>query len=141
VGASRWIQIGLAVAVLVVVAVAVSYGSADRSPSESGAPAVVENVEPSPGDMVPRQSLIEVDLKTGYRAELWVLSNPAAGTWLRVPDSELSFIEGTGVYTWTPGPGRAVEEWPPGEHTLRVVWDTVTGLPDVGEYEWSFRTY
>jgi hypothetical protein len=139
--ATRSIQARLAVAVLAVVALAVSYGKVDSSPADEARPPIVENVEPAPGDLVPRQSVIEIDLRTGYRAELWVLANPSAGTWQRIPDSELTFIEGTGVHTWAPGPGRTVEEWPAGEHTLRVIWDTITGLPDVGEYEWSFRSY
>lgn len=123
-----------AAAVLVAV---VSYGSA--GPSKSALPGAVEAVRPGPGDLVPRQSSVEVDLKAGYSGELWVELNP--GTWQRVPEGEVTFIEGTGTLSWAPGPGRVVEEWRGGEHRLRVVWNTLTGLPDVGEYEWSFRTY
>lgn len=138
---TRWIQIAVATAVVLVVVVAISYGRVDPDPGVAARPEVVESVQPGPGDLAPRQSVIEIDLKTGYSAELWILVNPAAGTWQRVPESEVTFIEGTGVLSWVPGPGRVVEEWPPGEHTIRVVWDTVTGLPDVGEYEWTFRTF
>lgn len=120
---------------------AISYGKADPSPPAESAGSVVESVTPEPGDLVPRQSLIEVDLTSGYGGELWILMNASAGTWQRIPDSEVTFIEGTGVYTWTPGEGKVVEEWTSGEHTLKVVWNTLTGLPDLGEYEWSFRTY
>jgi hypothetical protein len=138
---SRGIQVLVAVAVVAVVGLAISYGTVDSSPGGAVVPSVVESVQPAPGDLVPRQSVIEVDLQSGYRAELWIQTNPAAGTWLRIPESELVFVEGTGVLTWSPGPGKAVEEWEAGEHTLRVVWDTLTGLPDVGEYEWSFRSF
>ena len=134
-------QILLFVAALVVVTLAVSYAGVDSTPPESANRAPVESVEPAPGDLVPRQSVIEIDLEAGYRAELWVLMNASAGTWQRVPDSEVTFVEGTGVHTWVPGPGRVIEEWASGDHTLRVVWDTITGLPDIGEYEWTFRTY
>ena len=126
---------------MVVAALAVSYGRVDSAPPEQSASPVVESVEPAPGALVPRQSTIEVDLAVGYGAELWVLTNPSSGTWQRIPESELSFVEGTGVYTWSTGEGRIIEEWGPGEHTIRIVWDTLTGLPDVGTYEWSFRTY
>jgi hypothetical protein len=122
-----------------VLVAAVSYGNAGDVPSTSAPPGVVEAVRPGPGDLVPRQSSVEVDLKAGYGAELWVQLTP--GTWQRVPAGEVTFIEGTGTLSWAPGPGGVVEEWPGGEHRLRVVWDTLTGLPDVGEYEWSFRTY
>ena len=131
----------VAVAVVAVAVLAISYGKVDSSPGGSQAPAVIESVQPAPGDLAPRQSVIEVDLQSGYRAELWIQTNPATGTWLRIPESELVFVEGTGVLTWSPGPGRVVEEWAAGEHTLRVIWDTLTGLPDVGEYEWSFRSF
>jgi len=141
VSTTRWIQAALVVAVLALVALAVSYGRLDSSPEVPSVPEVVESVEPAPGALVPRQSVIRVDLQSGYRAELWVLVNPTAGTWQRIPEAELTFVEGTGVYSWTPGVGQTVEEWPSGEHTLRVVWDTLAGLPDVGEYQWTFRSY
>lgn len=138
---SRGFQALVALAVVAVVGLAVSYGNVDSTPGDSLVPSVIESVQPAPGDLVPRQSIIEVDLQSGYHAELWIQTNPTAGTWQRIPESELVFVEGTGVYTWSPGPGRVVEEWQAGEHTLRVVWDTLTGLPDVGEYEWSFRSF
>ncbi|NNC40346.1 MAG: hypothetical protein HKN95_06620 [Acidimicrobiia bacterium] len=129
------------IAALAIAGLAFSFTRIDSSGVGSVDRKVVESVQPAPGDLVPRQSVIEVDLETGYRAELWILANPASGTWLRIPESELSYVEGTGVYRWVPGPGKVVEEWTSGEHTIRVVWDTLTGLPDVGEYEWTFRTY
>mgnify|MGYP001816440627 FL=1 len=129
------------IAALAIAGLAFSFTRIDSSGVGSVDRKVVESVQPAPGDLVPRQSVIEVDLETGYEAELWILTNPASGTWLRIPENELSFVEGTGVYTWVPGPGKVVEEWTSGEHTIRVVWDTLTGLPDVGEYEWTFRTY
>ncbi len=124
-----------------VVAVGLAYGSAGDKPSAPAVPDVIESVRPGPGDLVPRQSSVEIDLKAGYGAELWVRLNPESGTWQRVPSGEVTFIEGNGTLNWVPGSGRLLEEWPGGEHGLRVVWDTLTGLPDVGEYEWSFRTY
>ena len=50
------------------------------------------------------------------------------------------FVEGTGIYRWAPSPQNpTITEWSPGEHTVRVAWDKVSGFPDPGEYEWSFR--
>lgn len=138
---NRWIQVLFGVAVLAVAALALSYGEAEPSTADPAAGSVVESVTPGPGDLVPRQSVIEVDLESGYGGELWILMNPSAGTWQRIPEGEVTFIEGTGVYTWTPGEGKVIDEWDSGEHTLKVIWNTLTGLPDVGEYEWSFRTY
>jgi len=137
----RWNKPLVIVGGLAIVGLAISFGLIDSTDVDSVDRNAVESVQPAAGDLVPRQSVIEVDLETGYQAELWILTNPSSETWLRIPDSELSFVEGTGVYTWVPGPGKVVEEWAAGEHTIRVVWDTITGLPDVGEYEWTFRTY
>ena len=36
---------------------------------------------------------------------------------------------------------KTFETWNPGKHTVRISWDTITGLPDFGEYEWEFTTY
>jgi hypothetical protein len=105
---------------------------------EAGNRGVIEALSPEPGALVPGQSRIEVDIPVGYRIEL---SIEVAGNWFTVPASELVFIEGTGAHSWSPGPGRVVEAWEPGTHHIRVAWNTATGIPDVGEYEWSFRSY
>lgn len=94
-------------------------------------PAPVESVSPLPGDLVPPQSFVEIDMKVGYRADIYVDGWPMA---------DATFVEGTGVYRWAPSPSNpTVNEWTPGQHTIRVVWDTIDGLADPGEYEWSFR--
>ena len=36
---------------------------------------------------------------------------------------------------------KTFEVWNPGKHYVRISWDTITGLPDFGEYEWEFTTY
>lgn len=124
----RFIYLGLG---LVLVA-AVAFGFAL---SDSGEPVVlpgpIEGVYPLPGDQVPPQSEIQVDLEVGYSADIYI------DGWL-VADA--TFVEGTGVYRWSPSPSNpTINEWTPGEHTVRVVYDTVNGLPDPGEFEWTFR--
>lgn len=94
-------------------------------------PEPLESVYPEPNALVPTQSAIEVDLHNGYEAEIyidgWPISNPR-------------FIQATGVYRWSPGPSDPLlQEWTPGEHTVRVTWDTYSGYPDPGAFEWSFR--
>ena len=92
-GSTRRNRILLFVAALVVATLAVSYAGLDSSPPGSADRGPVESVEPAPGDLVPRQTVIEVDLETGYRAELWVLMNASARTWQRIPDSEMTFVD------------------------------------------------
>ena len=94
-------------------------------------PEVVESVSPQPGDLVPRQTALEIDLEVGYEAEITV------DGW---PISDATFERATGVYRWAPSPNHpTITEWSPGDHTVRIRWNTYTGLPDTGSFEWSFR--
>ncbi len=128
----RLVYLGLSLALVAVVALAVAFGSpqVDRPPR----PTQVEAIHPQEGDSVPRQTRIEVDLPVGYRVELFVDD-------LRIPEESVQFVEGTGVVSWDPRSQPELLDWSPGEHRVLVRWDTVTGLPDPGEYEWSFRVY
>ena len=96
-------------------------------------PDPVETVSPLPGDAVLRQAVIEIDMKIGYDLAIFVDG-------FRVPDSEVTFIEGTGVFRWAPSPnGLYLTEWTPGTHTVYIEWTTVSGLTEVGSFEWEFR--
>ena len=120
--------LGLGLVAVAAIAFGLAFGSA-------GDPAVlpgpIEAVFPRPGDLVPLQTSVEVDLPVGYRARIYVDGWEIA---------DATFMEGTGVYRWAPSPGNpTINEWTPGEHTVRVAWNTIDGLADPGEYEWSFR--
>jgi hypothetical protein len=124
----RLIYIGLGLLVVAAVAFGVAL-------SDSGEPVTlpdpVEAVYPLPGDLVPFQTTLQVDMEVGYSAAIYV------DGWLV---QDVNFIEGTGVYTWEPSSSNpTINEWAPGEHTIRVEYNTVSGLPDVGEFEWTFR--
>ncbi|MGH8874672.1 MAG: hypothetical protein ACRDVM_05395 [Acidimicrobiia bacterium] len=126
----RLVYAGLALALVAIIALGVAFGG-NGEPAELPGP--IEAISPLPGDSVLRQAVIEVDFPVGYRAELWVDG-------FRVPDSEITFVEATGVLRWGPSPTSTyLTEWTPGEHTALVRWDTITGLPDTGEFEWTFR--
>ncbi len=124
----RFIYIGLGLLVVAVIAFAIAF-------SESGdpvvMPSVIEAVYPEPGDLATFQTQLEIDLEVGYRADIFV------DGW-RIDDAD--FVEGTGVYRWSPSPTNpSINEWTPGEHTILVRYDTINGLPDIGEFEWTFR--
>lgn len=124
----RWIYLGLALVGVAAIAFGLAFGDGGE-PVELPQP--LEAISPQPGDLVPRQTTVEIDLPVGYRAQIYV------DGWL-VQDAV--FVEGTGVYRWSPSPSHpTIPEWTPGEHTIRVVWDTIVGLPDPGEFEWTFR--
>ena len=60
---------------------------------------------------------------------------------LRIPDEDLFVVEGTGVYSWQPGPDQIIDALSPGQHQVLIRWRTLTGLADEGEYSWTFRAY
>ena len=97
-------------------------------------PNSLENIYPLPYDQVPQQASLEIDLPVGYQLTL-IVDNYI------IPQSEIQYVEATGVYIWRPGPNKTFETWNQGKHTVRISWDTITGLPDFGEYEWEFTTY
>ena len=94
-------------------------------------PGALVSVSPQPGEMVPPQATLEVVLPVGYRAQIWV------NGW---PVTDFTFIEATGVHRWAPSANDPnIQTWPSGEQRVRITWDTYTGLPDPGEFEWTFR--
>jgi hypothetical protein len=124
----RLIYIGLGLVAVAAVALGVALS---REGESAELPEPLESVQPMPRDLVPPQTTLEVDLEVGYVAEIFV------DGW---PVTDATFVEATGVYRWTPGPAHpTIQEWTPGSHTVRIVWDTYSGLPDRGEYEWTFR--
>ena len=128
----RLVYLGLSLALMAVVGLGIAFGSpGGRSPDR---PEQIEGLVPAPGETVLRQARLEIDLKSGYAADIIVDG-------FTIPHEELFIVEGTGVYSWQPGPGRSLSEWSPGHHEVRIRWDTRSGLPDVGEYTWTFRVY
>jgi len=97
-------------------------------------PTPLENIYPLPNDQVPQQVSLEIDLPVGYELTL-IVDNYI------IPESEIQYVEATGVYIWKPRINATFEQWSPGSHLIRISWDTISGLPDYGEYEWTFTTY
>lgn len=130
-GQYRALFLLLGAAGVAVVVVAFLYGSpeGEREPL----PAVLENISPQPGSQVPRQTAVEVDLPVGYGLEMF------ADNFL-VPDSEVRFVQGTGVHSWSPS-ASSIINWDAGEHRVRVRWHRLSGLADEGEYSWTFRVF
>ena len=124
----RLIYIGLGLIAVAAVALGIAFSTEG---AVTDLPGPLESVSPTPGDLVPPQTTLEIDLEVGYNAEIYV------DGW---PISDPTFVEGTGVYRWAPTPSSPTfQEWTPGEHTVLIVWDTYSGLPDPGSFEWSFR--
>lgn len=122
------IYVGLGLLGLAAIALGVALSTEGE---ELVVPDVLESISPAPGDLVPLQTTVLIDLPVGYTAQIVV------DGW---PITDAQFTEATGVYRWAPGPSSpTIQEWSAGEHTVKVTWDRYSGLPDRGTFEWTFR--
>jgi hypothetical protein len=128
----RAVYVGLGLALVIVVALGIAFGSPDRP--GVGRPAQIEAVIPAPGETVVRQTRIEVDLIGGLGLDMFLDG-------FLIPEEELFIVEGTGVYSWQPEADGVITELSPGQHEVRIRWRSLSGLPDFGEYSWTFRVY
>lgn len=122
----------LAVSATALVAIVSIVIAAGPNGDEVPLPAPLEAVFPLPGDVVVRQTAIEVDLPVGYSLHLEVDG-------VAIPSTEIGFIEATGQYMWQPGPTSLFAVWDGGEHSVTIHWDRTIGRPDPGSYSWGFR--
>ena len=128
-------MIGLGALLVVAVVLAVVYWPSGEPVT---IPDQVQRIAPGPGDQVPRQVPLTVDLVPGYGVRVFV---PIDGTWVEVPNDEIdSGRAADGVFVWAPGPGRTLEEWKP-DQRVRVLIESLTGIVTIDEFEWGFRTY
>ncbi|HUO46471.1 MAG TPA: hypothetical protein VM470_06545 [Acidimicrobiia bacterium] len=126
----RYLYLGLGCVVVAAITLGIAFG---RSGTPEPLPFPIESITPGRGDSVLRQAFIEVDLESTFRANVYING-------FLIPETELTYVEATGVHRWQPRPSSVIlEEWIPGEQTVRVVWDTIAGLPSPGEFTWSFR--
>jgi len=126
----RLVYLGLGLVVVAAVVLAVAFGGTEEP---LPLPAPIESLTPSPGQAVLTQTMLEVDLEAGYRADIYLDG-------FLLPANEVDFVEATGVHRWEPAPNSVViSEWGAGMHELRIVWDSLGGLPSPGEFAWSFR--
>ncbi len=136
----RLIYFGLAAALLAVVLLGFVFGSPDNEAGDR--PEVLEAIYPQPGSQVTNNDVFEVDVPPEYTVEMWVDfrgTGSSNANWVQIPASEITLVEPTGLHSWRPGPNRIFESWPTGNQQVLVRWDTVVGLPDPGEYQWTFR--
>lgn len=120
---------GLTIALVAIIAAAFALS---RSGEGASLPAPLVAVSPEPGGAALRQATIRVDTEPGYTIELVVDGEG-------VDPDEIVEISGIGRFEWDPATSFAFDEWNAGTHTARITWNTLTGLPDTGQYSWSFR--
>lgn len=96
-------------------------------------PAPLEAIEPGIDDTVGAGAQFRVDIATGYTLALYLDG-------VRIPEAETTWIPTTGELRWGPGESSFLERLTPGIHQLRAVWERTSGVPDPGEFSWSFRS-
>lgn len=139
----RLIYLGLGL--LLVGIVGIGWALTTSTSSDAVRSEVIEDLSPEPFSQAPRQVSIDVDIPVDYQLEIWIDfrgSGDLDANWVRVPPAEIIVIEATGEYSYRPLPGSPfLEEWAPGDQRVRLVWNTKTGIPDPGTYEFSFRVF
>lgn len=131
----RVIQFGLGALLVAVVALSVVFWPEGETVE---VPESIARLSPGPGDQVPRQVPLLVDLEPGYEVRIFF---PIDGVWVEVGPSEIDDgLASDGVFTWTPGIAQTLSQWNP-DQRVRILVESTTGVLTVDEYEWSFRTY
>lgn len=95
-------------------------------------PEVVQSYSPVDGTTVLRQIKVEIDLPVDYEITMVVDG-------VTIPSEEIRSTPQTGKFTWRPDETTTIPEWSVGFHTVWVRWDRSAGLPDPGEWIWTFR--
>ena len=108
---------------------------ADTSPpAPVGQPSNVLSVQPAPGSLVRPQTTLDVQLQTNLTGA-FVLDRQ------EIPVNQLETAVATGEVAFRPGPGKGLQQFAPGNHTVTIeFWPaTKPRPPDPGSYSWSFR--
>ena len=131
----RLIQLGLGALLVAVIALSVAYWPEGETVE---VPEAVVRLSPGPGDQVPRQVPLLVDLEPGYAVRIFL---PVDGAWVEVSPREIDDgLAADGVFTWTPGIAQTLSQWN-ADQRVRILVESTTGVLTVDEYEWSLRTY
>lgn len=94
-------------------------------------PSAVENYSPKDLDIVTQPVTVLVDVKPGYTVTMTIDGIP-------VPPDQMDAIEVTGRYQFDPGPGKIIERWTPGDHTVVATYVGGPGNVEAGNVVWTF---
>ena len=121
-------------AILGVLFAAVVAGSIFLIPSGEGdgLPDAVESFSPGEGDLAIQPVRVVLDLLPGYEATFVIDGLP-------IPQDQIDAIPETGRYQFDPGPGKVIERWTPGDHTVVATYVGGANDTDLGTVVWTFR--
>jgi len=95
-------------------------------------PPAVERYSPQDGDIAINPVRVMIDLKPNYTAEFVIDGIP-------IPVEEMDSIPETGRHQFLPGPGKTIERWSPGNHTVIAKWLGGPNNTDIGTLLWTFQ--
>ena len=122
-----YLLLGLALAAIIVGAIFLI-----PSGDPSTLPDAVESYSPADQDIVVRPVRVVLDLKPNYEAE-FVIDG------IVIPADQVDSIVETGRHQFEPGPGKAIEQWTSGDHTVVATYVGGPHQLDVGSVVWTFR--
>jgi hypothetical protein len=103
-------------------------------------PATVQSVTPEPGSIAGPIDTITADLDNSLTGVLLVKQN---GSYVEIPEDQLSRVVELGQVSFRPGPGKEITRFPPGETDVSVLYWSKTragGRPQhPNSYSWSFQ--
>ena len=104
------------------------------SKTSQALPESVDRLIPESGDEVLAQNTVGIDLAIGYDAYLVI-----NGTEIRDEDGGLVKDMGTGLITFQPAPGAAVEALQPEQNcVVAMIWDQTVGPKSAEPLRWCF---
>lgn len=95
-------------------------------------PPAVERYSPRDGDTAINPVKILIDVQPNYDVQ-FVIDG------ITIPASDVDAIAEIGRYQFEPGPGKVIERWTPGQHTVVATWIGGTAGTDSGTLVWTFR--
>ena len=95
-------------------------------------PDAVESFSPGDQDIALRPVKVVLDLKPGYDARFAIDG-------IVIPREQVDSIVETGRHQFEPGPGKAIEMWSTGEHTVVASYVGGPNQLDAGTVVWTFR--
>ncbi len=95
-------------------------------------PDAVERYAPGDGDLAVNPVQVMIDLQPNYTVR-FVIDG------ITIPDDQVDAIVETGRYQFEPGPGKVIERWTPGAHTVVATWIGGERSADAGTLVWTFR--
>jgi hypothetical protein len=126
------ITVGVLLAVLNLGAVLLN--ESDTSRTGRAYPNAVDTVSPEPGDLIRPLDTVTADLRDDLTGVLVIDG-------AEVPEDQLERVIPLGQMSFRPGPGRDLTKFPPGTHTVTVLfWQQGKDRPVTpGSYAWTFR--